>query len=91
LLAEHFLLRYAKENNKDIIQISTPAIDLLVQYHWPGNVHELQNCIERAVLIYDAPSIKSIHLPPSLQSMDSLPADKSPCHWRRRSSISSAS
>jgi len=48
----------------------TPAIDLLMQYHWPGNVRELENCIERAVLICDDDSIKSIHLPPSLQTAD---------------------
>ncbi len=67
LLAEHFLERYSKENNKTITRISTSAIDLLVQYHWPGNVRELQNCMERAVLICDGNAITSIHLPPTLQ------------------------
>ncbi len=67
LLAEHFLEKYNRENKKDIRRISTPAIDLLMQYHWPGNVRELENCIERAVLICDDDSIKSYHLPPSLQ------------------------
>ncbi len=72
LLAEYFLEKYAKENNKNIRRISTSAVDLLIQYHWPGNVRELQNCIERAVLICDDQTIKSIHLPPSLQSADSV-------------------
>ncbi|HFQ90405.1 MAG TPA: sigma-54-dependent Fis family transcriptional regulator, partial [Desulfobulbus sp.] len=72
LLAEYFLEKYARENNKNIRRISTSAIDLLIQYHWPGNVRELQNCIERAVLICDDQTIKSIHLPPSLQSADSV-------------------
>ncbi|WP_035247576.1 sigma-54-dependent Fis family transcriptional regulator [Desulfogranum mediterraneum] len=76
LLAEYFLEKYAQENNKQIQRISTPAIDLLNQYHWPGNVRELQNCMERAVLICDGSSIKSIHLPPSLQSSDSISSDK---------------
>ena len=49
LLAEYFLDRFNKENNKNIDRISTSAIDLLIQYHWPGNVRELQNCMERAV------------------------------------------
>ncbi len=76
LLAEYFLEKYARENHKDIKRISTPAIDLLVQYHWPGNVRELQNCMERAVLICDGQAIKSIHLPPSLQSADSVHSAK---------------
>lgn len=72
LLAEFFLEKFASENDKNIRRISTPAIDLLTQYHWPGNVRELQNCLERAVLICDEDTIKSYHLPPTLQSSDSL-------------------
>ena len=78
LLADFFLQKYNEENNKQIRRISTPAIDLLVQYHWPGNVRELQNCIERAVLICDEDSIKSYHLPPSLQTSDSVSEHANP-------------
>ena len=67
LLADFFLERIAKENNKDISRISTPAIEMLTSYHWPGNVRELENCIERAVLLCDGQVIRSEHLPPSLQ------------------------
>ncbi len=70
LLAEFFLEKYSKENNKRIRRISTSAIDMLIQYHWPGNVRELQNCMERAVIICDDDSIKGIHLPPTLQISD---------------------
>ncbi len=70
LISEFFLEKFAKENNKVIKRISTSAIDMLMQYHWPGNVRELQNCIERAVLICDDDSLKSIHLPPTLQTAD---------------------
>lgn len=72
LLAEHFLAKYNAENGKKIGRISTPAIDLLTKYHWPGNVRELQNCIERAVLICDEDTIKGYHLPPTLQTAESL-------------------
>lgn len=71
LLAEFFLKKFCAENDKKISRISTPAIDLLMQYHWPGNVRELQNCMERAVLICDEDTIKSYHLPPTLQSSES--------------------
>ena len=75
LLAEYFLDTYSRENNKKIDRISTSAIDLLIQYHWPGNVRELQNCMERAVLICDGSAIKSIHLPPTLQSSETVDSD----------------
>jgi len=76
LLAEFFLAKYTRENQKQIERISTSAIDMLIQYHWPGNVRELQNCIERAVLICDNSSIKGIHLPPSLQTAESTGTER---------------
>ena len=76
LLADHFLEKYAKENEKDIKRFSTPAIDMMMGYHWPGNVRELENCIERAVLLCEEGVIHTYHLPPTLQTgleTDSLP------------------
>ena len=67
LLADYFLEKLAAENNKRITRISTPAIEMLTRYHWPGNIRELENCIERAVLLCDGDVIRSEHLPPSLQ------------------------
>jgi len=72
LLADYFLQKYNEENKKKVQRISTSAIDLLIQYHWPGNVRELQNCMERALLICDEDTIKSYHLPPTLQSSASV-------------------
>ncbi|MBD3307968.1 GAF domain-containing protein [candidate division KSB3 bacterium] len=72
LLAEYFLAKYARENNKQIVRLSTLAIDLLNSYHWPGNVREVQNCMERAVLICDGDTIQSTHLPPTLQRIDTV-------------------
>jgi Nif-specific regulatory protein len=72
LLAEYFLAKYTKENNKHIKRISTLAIDLLNSYHWPGNVRELQNCMERAVLVCNEDTIQSTHLPPTLQRVDTV-------------------
>lgn len=67
LLADHFLEKFAKENGKDINRISTPAIQMLTSYHWPGNIRELENCIERSVLLCNDEVIRSEHMPPSLQ------------------------
>jgi Nif-specific regulatory protein len=70
LLADHFLERFASEHGKDIRRISTPAIDMLAAYHWPGNARELQNVIERAVLVCDGHVIHAHHLPPTLQTAE---------------------
>ncbi len=70
LLAEHFLRKFSLENHKKVSRLSAPAIDLLMQYHWPGNVRELENAIERAVLVCDEDTIRTIHLPPSIQTLD---------------------
>lgn len=70
LLAEHFLAKYEREHGKEIKRISTPAIDMLASYHFPGNVRELENVIERAVLVCDSNVIHGHHLPPTLQTAE---------------------
>jgi Nif-specific regulatory protein len=70
LLAEHFLAKYEREHGKQIKRISTPAIDMLASYHFPGNVRELENVIERAVLVCDEHVIHGHHLPPTLQTAE---------------------
>ncbi len=70
LLAEHFLEKFDREHKKDIKRISTPAIDLLSAYHFPGNVRELENVIERAVIACDSNVIHGHHLPPTLQTAE---------------------
>jgi two-component system response regulator PilR (NtrC family) len=51
LLVQHFLEKYAKENNRGELELTPEAIDVLTEYHWPGNVRELENVIERAVVL----------------------------------------
>ncbi|HMO80404.1 MAG TPA: sigma 54-interacting transcriptional regulator [Pyrinomonadaceae bacterium] len=70
LLAEHFLEKYEAEHRKRIRRISTPAIDMLMSYHFPGNVRELENAIERAVLVCDSNVIHGHHLPATLQTAE---------------------
>jgi len=53
LLAEYLIDRYAKRADKKITKISKKTLDLLQAYHWPGNIRELQNVIERAVILSD--------------------------------------
>ena len=70
LLADHFLERFAAAEGKNILRISTPAIDMLTAYHFPGNVRELENAIEHAVAACDSNVVHGHHLPPSLQTAE---------------------
>ena len=53
LLAEYLVERYARKAGKRIRGISKDTLDLFEAYHWPGNIRELQNVIERAVILSD--------------------------------------
>jgi len=51
LLVEYFVQRYATKAGKDIHSIEKKTLDLLQSYEWPGNIRELQNVIERSVIL----------------------------------------
>lgn len=53
LLAEYYLLKYARKYEKKASKISDRAQNKLLKYSWPGNVRELQHCIEKAVILSD--------------------------------------
>jgi len=62
LLASHFLVKYCLEMKKPAIGISPAALATLSSRTWKGNVRELENCIERAVIICDGSEITLMHL-----------------------------
>ena len=66
LLVHHFLDRFAKENGKPPMTMSTEALRPLMDYAWPGNVRELENVVERAVVLSSGPSISLDLLPDSI-------------------------
>ena len=51
VLARHFIEKYSKENNKKVAGITDEAMKILNEYAWPGNIRELRNVIERAVVL----------------------------------------
>jgi DNA-binding NtrC family response regulator len=66
ILAEHFLWKYARQENRKIRGFSRDAMRLLTEYSWPGNVRELENAIERAVVISQGDLITREDLPAKL-------------------------
>jgi two-component system response regulator HydG len=48
-LAQHFLQQFSQQTGKKVVGLSQPVAEKLMAYSWPGNIRELQNCIERAV------------------------------------------
>ncbi len=63
LLCQHFLSRYSEQNEKKIARISDPAMRLLNQYDYPGNVRELMNIINSAVIIESGGELHKKSLP----------------------------
>jgi formate hydrogenlyase transcriptional activator len=53
LLVEYLVDRYAKKTGKRIRSMSKDTLNLFQKYHWPGNIRELQNVVERAVILCD--------------------------------------
>jgi len=63
VLAQFFLERYSKENRKEFKGFSPEAMESLVNYDWPGNIRELENNIERVVVLQNDVRVKPSHLP----------------------------
>ncbi|HEB1227986.1 TPA: sigma-54-dependent response regulator transcription factor ZraR [Escherichia albertii] len=81
LLADHFLQRFAERNRKAVKGFAPQAMDLLIHYDWPGNIRELENAVERAVVLLTGEYISERELPlaiagtpiPMAQSQDIQP------------------
>ena len=69
-LVNHFLKRFAEKNRKDIKGLHPESLNLLMQYTWPGNIRELENTIERAVILCLGEYIVPQELPQHLLSED---------------------
>jgi DNA-binding NtrC family response regulator len=66
-LADVFVRKYARANNKDVQAVSAPTLEVLVNHPWPGNIRELENVIQRAVILADGPEIQTEHLPTAVR------------------------
>ncbi len=71
ILANHFIEKFNTRYGKEIKRITSAAIDILMVYKWPGNIRELENCIERACILSSDNVLRAHNLPPTLQTADS--------------------
>ena len=69
LLAEHFLKYFCRREGKKIEGFGKGVIETFLKYPWYGNVRELKNVIERAVILCDGREIELAHLPEELKNL----------------------
>jgi two-component system response regulator AtoC len=68
LLVDHFIHKYSRELSKPIEEITPEALNCLLSYNWNGNVRELENVIERAIVLTDSSQIQVENLPVEIQN-----------------------
>ena len=66
VLVEHFLQKSLKDINKEVEGFSADALEAMINYSWPGNIRELENIVQRAVLLSKKPVIGLEMLPPAM-------------------------
>ena len=67
LLVQHFIGKFAGETGKHVHGATPAAMEVLQAYGWPGNIRELRNTVERAMILVDGDMIGEEHLPPDMR------------------------
>ncbi len=62
LLIDHFIKEFETKFNTGVCGLSSQAMNTMISYNWPGNIRELENCLERAVILSKGESIENKHL-----------------------------
>ena len=73
-LIEHFLKKFNREFGRDVQDLSTPVMEILQNYHFPGNIRELENVIEHAMVLCTVSTIQVEHLPMDILDFQSRAA-----------------
>jgi transcriptional regulator with PAS, ATPase and Fis domain len=72
-LAEFFLKKFSKKNRREGISLAPEVLEAFRHYPWPGNIRELENVMERAVILCQETVITSENLPPAIQQRGAWP------------------
>ncbi|MBA3699943.1 MAG: sigma-54-dependent Fis family transcriptional regulator [Planctomycetes bacterium] len=76
LLINHFLQKYNRQNYKNVDDVPRHVLELLINYPWPGNIRELENCVQKAVVLAPGNTFVDDLIPPTIRSYtDSQPRD----------------
>lgn len=78
LLVKHFLQVHAEEQGLKLKQVAPEAMEVFMQYEWPGNIRELRNLIERLMIMVPGPVIEASHASVALQVRPQLSASQQP-------------
>ncbi len=68
LLIDHFLAKFNREFGRKVMDLSAEALSVLLNYHYPGNIRELENVIEHAMVLCTGPTIQLEHLPMDIRN-----------------------
>ncbi len=69
LLVEHFIQKTGKRLGKKVKSVKSRAMSFLIDYSWPGNIRELENVIEQAVVLCDSPAIGPDNIPQNVKKL----------------------
>jgi formate hydrogenlyase transcriptional activator len=94
LLVRHFVQQFSRRLSKSIDTIPSETMSILVKYPWPGNIRELQNVIERAVILSNGPVLKvpsgDLRAPEPAQTMTSEVVRSAPANRNMRAVLDEA-
>ena len=76
LLVNHFLQKYNLQNYKNVEEVPRHVIEMLINYPWPGNIRELENCVQKCVVMAPGTILIEELVPPTIKAYaDSLPVE----------------
>jgi transcriptional regulator with GAF, ATPase, and Fis domain len=77
LLINHFLQKYNRQNFKNVDEVPRGVLEMLINYPWPGNIRELENCVQKAVVLAPGTVFIDELIPPTIRAYsDALPHEQ---------------